>query len=69
MNAFGVWILFALLTVSCRSIDALTNLNQPPKRCIMERVHRMIGYNCAKLELREIPKTIKTSTEVKKIST
>lgn len=35
-----------------------------PKRCIMERVYNMMGYNCAKLDLREIPQNLKSSTEV-----
>jgi hypothetical protein len=44
----------------------IADLNQTPRRCVMERAHRMLGYNCARLELKDIPKSLKTSTEVNK---
>ncbi|XP_059613901.1 leucine-rich repeat and immunoglobulin-like domain-containing nogo receptor-interacting protein 1 [Phlebotomus argentipes] len=35
-----------------------------PKRCNLERVFKRIGYNCAKLDLKEIPQYLKTSMEI-----
>lgn len=35
------------------------------KRCYLDRVHKMIAYNCANLKLTDIPKYLKTSIEVR----
>lgn len=64
MNQFAVWVFFAALSVVTKSSLGIADINRPVKYCIMERAHRMIGYNCAKLELRDIPTYLKTSTEV-----
>lgn len=64
MNQFTVWVFFAALSVVTKSSLGIADINRPVKYCIMERAHRMIGYNCAKLELRDIPSYLKTSTEV-----
>lgn len=52
-------------------IFALTTLNyvtrsdgKDPKRCSLDRIHKMIAYNCAHLDLTEIPSNLKKSTEV-----
>jgi len=34
------------------------------RRCYLDRVHKMIAYNCANLRLTEIPKYIRASTEI-----
>ena len=64
MNQFTTWIFFAVLSIITKSSFALTDLNKQAKYCVMERAHRMVGYNCAKLELRSIPSYLKSSTEV-----
>ncbi|CRL03552.1 CLUMA_CG016392, isoform A [Clunio marinus] len=68
MNQFSIWILFAVISLTTKSCLGLADLNKPPKYCIMERAHRMVGYNCAKLELRDVPKYLKSSTEVLDLS-
>ena len=37
---------------------------EKPKKCSMERVHKLLGYNCAHLNLRDIPQGLKSKTEV-----
>lgn len=52
-----------LLCFSNRLAQGISELEQP-KRCNMERAYKMLGYNCAKLDLRTIPQSLKSSTEV-----
>lgn len=68
MNQFTVWIFFAVLSITTNFCIGIADINRPPKHCIMERAHRMIGYNCAKLDLRDIPTYLKSSTEVSNLS-
>lgn len=35
-----------------------------PKTCTMERVIKLLGYGCSRLDLTEIPMYLKTSVEV-----
>lgn len=35
-----------------------------PQRCHLERTYKMIGYNCANLNLKEIPQQLKSNLEV-----
>lgn len=39
------------------------------KTCTLERVYRLIGYDCANMNLKEIPQHLKTSLEVRKAIT
>lgn len=64
MNQFATWIFFAVLSVITQQALSIADLDKPRKHCTLERVHKMLGYNCAKLELREFPKNLKSSTEV-----
>uniref|UniRef100_A0A182RDJ9 Leucine rich immune protein (Coil-less) n=1 Tax=Anopheles funestus TaxID=62324 RepID=A0A182RDJ9_ANOFN len=34
------------------------------QRCQLERTYKMVGYNCANLNLKEIPQTLKSSLEI-----
>uniref|UniRef100_A0A182K1S5 LRRCT domain-containing protein n=1 Tax=Anopheles christyi TaxID=43041 RepID=A0A182K1S5_9DIPT len=38
------------------------------QRCQLERTYKMIGYNCANLNLKEIPQTLKSSLEILDLS-
>lgn len=67
MNKFITCILFAVLSIITKPALGIADLNKPPKHCVMERTHRMVGYNCAKLELRDVPTNLKSSTEVSKL--
>lgn len=42
-------------------IDAMYT---PPKKCTMERYEKLLGYVCSKLNLREVPQTLKSDFEV-----
>jgi hypothetical protein len=64
MNQSRVWIFFTLLALSLREIFAIADLNKKPTKCTEERAYKMKGYNCARLDLNEIPKYLKKSTEV-----
>lgn len=64
MHRLALWIIFAVLSVITKPSFGIADLNKPPKHCIMERAHRMVGYNCAKLEMRDVPSYLKSSTEV-----
>jgi hypothetical protein len=64
MNRYATWMIFVLLSVITRSAHGIADLNKPSKHCALERVHRMLGYNCVKLDLKLIPSYIKSSTEV-----
>lgn len=66
MNKFATWLIFAVLSITSQTTHGIADLNKVSKYCIMERAHKMLGYNCAKLELREVPTYIKSSTEVRK---
>ncbi|XP_052894636.1 chaoptin-like [Anopheles moucheti] len=35
-----------------------------PQRCLLERTYKMVGYNCANLNLKEIPQSLKSSLEI-----
>ena len=58
-------MLFAVLSVITNTSVGLTDFNKKSKLCNMERVHRMVGYNCAGLDLGKIPDYLKASTEVR----
>lgn len=61
MIKHSIWTIIFMLTATAH----LTNSsNKESKRCFLDRVHKMIAYNCASLELRDIPKYLKTTTEV-----
>jgi hypothetical protein len=64
MNRFATWIIIVLLSIITKSSYGIADFNKPSKHCHVERVKRMLGYNCVKLELRSIPTYIKSSTEV-----
>lgn len=66
MNQLATWVIFAVLSIVLRTSHGIADLNKAPKYCVMERAHKMLGYNCAKLELRSVPTYIKSSTEVRK---
>lgn len=68
MNQFKTWIILVVLSIITKCSLGLTDLNKPASYCVLERVHKMVGYNCAKLELRTIPTYLKSSTEVRKVS-
>lgn len=56
-----IWTIVFVLTATAH----LTNSSgKESKRCFVDRVHKMIAYNCASLGLKEIPKYLKTTTEV-----
>lgn len=40
-------------------------LTLPSKFCVMERVKRMLAYNCHDLRLKEVPQYMKSSVEVR----
>lgn len=69
---FNVMVLLAFL-IGQRSVDGITSLASlpakeeviVPKTCTMERVYRLIGYDCSKMDLKDIPQTLKTSLEVR----
>ncbi|XP_055602600.1 chondroadherin [Uranotaenia lowii] len=35
-----------------------------PQRCTLERSYKMVGYNCANLNLKEIPQSLKSTLEI-----
>ncbi|XP_058459365.1 uncharacterized protein LOC131435467 isoform X2 [Malaya genurostris] len=39
-----------------------------PMRCQLERTYRMVGYNCANLNLKEIPQTLKSNLQILDLS-
>lgn len=39
-------------------------LTLPSKYCVMERVKRMLAYNCHDLKLKEVPSYMKSGVEV-----
>ncbi|EDO63949.1 AGAP006647-PA [Anopheles gambiae str. PEST] len=41
-----------------------TELDRTQQRCQLERTYKMVGYNCANLNLKEIPQTLKSSLEI-----
>ncbi|GAB0097017.1 Leucine-rich repeat [Sergentomyia squamirostris] len=51
------------LTVVLGLTPRTTDL-ETPKRCNLERVFKRIGYNCAKMDLKEIPQFLKSSMEI-----
>jgi Leucine-rich repeat (LRR) protein len=55
-------ILTLLIVIAMTS--HITNCKEPPKKCQVDRVHKMIAYDCTDLKLTEIPKNLKTSVEV-----
>lgn len=66
MNSLRAWIVFTFLAANLNC--SLGFLEPKARRCELERVKKMIGYVCAKLELSEVPTYLKTSTEVLDIS-
>ncbi|XP_055686584.1 toll-like receptor 4 [Lutzomyia longipalpis] len=59
------WILTLLFAVpAVRALTPRTTDLDVPKRCNLERVFKRIGYNCAKLDLKEIPQNLKSSMEI-----
>lgn len=66
MKRFATWVIFAVLSIAFRATHGIADLNKVSRFCVMERAHKMLGYNCAKLELRSVPTYIKSSTEVRK---
>jgi hypothetical protein len=55
-------ILSLLIAITITS--QITNGKEQPKKCKIDRVHKMIAYDCSALGLTEIPKNLKTSVEV-----
>lgn len=55
--------IFIIITISSHSIFS----KEIKLRCQIERVHNLLAYNCADMKLNEIPKYLKTSTEVKEM--
>uniref|UniRef100_A0A6B2EDP0 Putative membrane glycoprotein lig-1 n=1 Tax=Phlebotomus kandelakii TaxID=1109342 RepID=A0A6B2EDP0_9DIPT len=63
----GKLLRLCLVVVSATPLGALTPRDadlEAPKRCNLERVFKRIGYNCAKLDLKEIPQYLKGSMEI-----
>jgi Leucine-rich repeat (LRR) protein len=55
-------ILTLLIVIAMAS--HIINCKEAPKKCQVDRVHKMIAYDCTDLKLSEIPKNLKTSVEV-----
>lgn len=58
----AVLIVISLITISCDALADFTNSRRT--KCEIERTYKMLGYDCVKLELKEVPKYLKSSTEV-----
>lgn len=58
-------LVFGLILESTRTVAGIDMaLTLPSKFCIMERVKRMLGYNCSDLKLKEVPQYMKSGVEV-----
>lgn len=64
MDKFKIWTLFVFLFVTINLSQGIADLEKKNKYCVKQRSHKMVGYDCAKLDLREVPKKLQTSTEV-----
>lgn len=53
------------LTSTTLGIDIA--LTMPSKYCVMERVKRMLAYNCNDLRLKEVPQYMKSGVEVRAV--
>lgn len=61
----GLIIVVIVTTSTIIPCNALADLfNRSPQRCVIERTNGMLGYNCAKLNIEEVPKNLKKSPEV-----
>uniref|UniRef100_A0A1L8E314 Putative membrane glycoprotein lig-1 n=1 Tax=Nyssomyia neivai TaxID=330878 RepID=A0A1L8E314_9DIPT len=58
------WLLLIFSAVPLGALTPRTTDLDIPKRCNLERVFKRIGYNCAKLDLKEIPQNLKSSMEI-----
>lgn len=57
-------IVLAMIAESTNGFATSISDMEKPKKCNMERVHKLLGYNCAHLNLRDIPQGLKSKTEV-----
>ncbi|XP_058830301.1 relaxin receptor 2 [Topomyia yanbarensis] len=39
-----------------------------PQHCLLERIYKMVGYNCANLNLKEIPQSLKSNLQILDLS-
>ncbi len=66
MNQLSLWINFILSVMTMDVYGLTTDLAQmdKPTKCTLERSYKMIGYNCADLNLKDIPQYLKSNVEV-----
>lgn len=65
----AIILIVTILTVCESSLVPGVNIDsaiesKTPKKCFLERAFKMTGYNCAKIELKDVPKNLKTNVEV-----
>ena len=57
-------VVLAMIAESTYGFGSSLSDIEKPKKCNMERVKKLLGYNCAHLNLRDIPQGLKSRTEV-----
>ncbi|XP_053688175.1 CD180 antigen [Sabethes cyaneus] len=61
----------ALVTLTLSFVNGFATLAtdlDKPQRCLQERTYKMVGYNCANLNLKEIPQSLKSNLQILDLS-
>lgn len=67
-------ILFAFICIQ-QCINGATSLAELPEKekvivkktyCTLEKVHRMLAYDCSNMELKDVPQKLRTGVQVMK---
>lgn len=64
MNQFSFWLSFIVIVASVDGLTTMISERDKPTKCTLERSYKMLGYNCANLDLKIIPQYLKTNVEV-----
>lgn len=59
-------ILIYLAATFCWEVHSQTSLAEveKPKRCVLQRVSKHLGYTCSNMDLKEVPQYLKSSMQV-----
>lgn len=69
MNLYVILVYLLAATFHVMEVHSLIKEDaDAPRACVMERVQKKLGYVCSNLNLKEIPQTLKTSTELLDVS-
>lgn len=60
MEKLIIWTILVIITATSQ----IANSKEQTKKCQIDRILKMIAYDCTDLKLSEIPKNLKTSVEV-----